>query len=71
MKDTIVIEGMGDSIPMYVTFNGRTARVVAWSSGSALDDKEKLESFIRKVSEDHFSDPGCAARRLMDKMGWE
>ena len=36
----------------------------------ALEEKEKLEDFIRKVSNDELGDPGFSARNLMTDMGW-
>ena len=44
--DTLVVEGLGNSIPREVA----GMRVAAWSSGHALKRSEELETFIRKVA---------------------
>lgn len=41
-----------------------------WSRGSALDQKELLEDFIRRLSYGEIDDPESAAETLMKGMGW-
>lgn len=41
-----------------------------WSRGNALDEKELLEDFIRRLSEGDIDDPEEAAGTLMRGMGW-
>jgi hypothetical protein len=65
-RDTLVVTGMGSSIPRQI---GELA-VARWHSGDALADKEKLEEFIRQVSYGNIGDPQTAAADLMDEMMW-
>ena len=64
--DTLVVEGMGDSIPREVA----SMRVAAWASGHALQHSEELETFIRKVAAGQFLYPEQAAQDLMERMQW-
>lgn len=64
--DTLVIEGMGECIPQEV--NG--LRVVAWSSGHAVNEKTEMEEFIRNLSFGDYQEPEQAAIDLMERMGW-
>lgn len=67
--DTLVISGM-DAIPRQITIGDKVCQVHAWSSGSALMEREQLEEFIRQVSYGNVDDPQTAAADLMDEMGW-
>lgn len=62
--DTLVVEGMGESIPREVG----GMRVAAWSNGHALRRSEDLKSFIRKVAAGQFLYPEQAASDLMERM---
>ena len=64
--DTLVVEGMGNSIPREVA----GMRVAAWASGHALRNTEELETFIRAVADGEFDDPEQAANDLMERMQW-
>ena len=64
--DTLVVEGMGNSIPSEIA----GMRVAAWASGHALSHSEELETFIRKVAYGHFEWPEQAAHDLMERMQW-
>lgn len=44
--------------------------VTAWAKGHALEEKDKLECFIRSLAYGELEDPVCAAGALMDEMGW-
>lgn len=43
----------------------------AWSKGRALQEKDKLEDFIRRLSFGEIDDPKKEANLLMDKMRWK
>ncbi len=45
-------------------------RPSAWCSGDALEQKEKLKDFIRKLSYGEIEDPEKAAESLMNEMNW-
>lgn len=64
--DTLVVEGLGNSIPQEVA----GMRVAAWSSGHALRRSEELETFIRKVAAGQYLYPERAAEELMERMKW-
>ncbi|MGB4488703.1 MAG: hypothetical protein WBI95_24835 [Pseudomonas veronii] len=64
--DTLVVEGMGNSIPREVA----GMRVAAWGSGHAFERSEELETFIRAVADGEFDDPEQAANDLMERMQW-
>lgn len=64
--DTLVVEGMGNSIPREVA----GMRVAAWGSGHALERSDELEAFIRAVADGDFNDPEQAANDLMERMQW-
>lgn len=64
--DTLVVEGLGNSIPREVG----GMRVAAWASGHALNHSEELETFIRKVASSQFLYPEQAASDLMERMKW-
>lgn len=64
--DTLVVEGMGDSIPTEVG----GMRVAAWASGHALERSEELETFIRKVAAGQYLYPEERAQDLMERMQW-
>lgn len=64
--DTLVVEGMGNSIPTEVG----GMRVAAWASGHALERSEELETFIRNVAFGEFVNPEQAASDLMERMQW-
>lgn len=64
--DTLVVEGMGNSVPLEVA----GMRVAAWSNGHALRRSEELETFIRKVASGQFLYPEQAAIALMERMKW-
>lgn len=64
--DTLVVEGMRDSIPTEVD----GMRVAAWASGHALNRSDELETFIRAVALGHIENPEAAANDLMERMGW-
>ena len=42
----------------------------AWSRGHALDEREELQDFIRKLSYGEIDFPVDQAAELMEKMGW-
>ena len=69
-RDTLVIAGMGNTIPRIVMIDGQPVQVTAWHSGNALAAKDRMEDFIREVSYGHTDDPQTAAADLMDEMGW-
>lgn len=64
--DTLVVEGMGNSIPSEIA----GMRVAAWASGHALSHSEELETFIRAVADGEFDDPEQAANDPMERMQW-
>ncbi|MBC2658324.1 hypothetical protein H7A76_23025 [Pseudomonas sp. MSSRFD41] len=64
--DTLVVEGMGNSIPREIG----GLRVAAWSSGNALHHMSELEDFVRELSYGDIEDPQQAAIELMERGGW-
>lgn len=64
--DTLVVEGLNDEIPRVIG----ELRVAAWSSGHALDEKLKMEDFIRELSYGDVEDPQQAAIDLMERQKW-
>lgn len=64
--DTLVVEGLGNSIPREVA----GMRVAAWASGHALERSEELETFIRNVADGQYLYPEEEAKDLMERMKW-
>lgn len=64
--DTLVVEGMGNEVPRVIG----EGRMVAWSSGNALDEKLEMEDFIRELSYGDVEDPQQAAIELMERQKW-
>ena len=68
--NTFVFESefVGPENPFQTEFLG--VKPCAWSRSHALDDKGKLEDFIRRLSFSEVDDPVCEARELMSEMNW-
>lgn len=54
--------------PFHTQFCG--VESVAWSRGNAIEAKDKLEDFIRKLADGDIQDPETSAQELMDEMNW-
>lgn len=48
--DTLVVTGMGNTVPRTLQHGGEAIEVTAWHSGHALDKLDKLETFVESLS---------------------
>ena len=48
--DTLVVTGMGSTVPRELKHGDRVLEVTAWSSGHELDKCGKLEEFVENLS---------------------
>lgn len=66
--NTMVFKGKPDGNFFTEKFLGMEC--VAWSRGHTLDEREKLENFIRELAHGEIDFPEDEAADLMEEMGW-